>query len=126
MSDLVTGQRRVHVCHQPNHHGHRAGDVELLRAHQGDIATAGNSLCTSGVAVNRIEMTSSLVSAFASRIDETSSRVEDSTCSRSSTSSWMAPLMARTVLTGTGIGVSLTPATVATEAGARYQSPAAE
>src|SRR3954470_8095948 len=68
-------------------------------------ATAGNSLCTSGVAVNTIEMTSSLVRSLDSRTAVTSSRVEARACSRSSASSWMAPRTARTE-TGAAAGDS--------------------
>ena len=96
-------------------------------------ATAGNSLCTSGVAVNTIEMTSSLVRSLASSTAVTSSRVEARTCSRSSASSWMAPRTARTAV-GAGGRVSgiesLTPDTVPirpggppSQSGCRVQPP---
>src|SRR3954453_10687685 len=61
-------------------------------------ATAGNSERRSAVTVKTIEIRCAVSSAFARITASTSSRVEASRCSRSSTSSWIAPRMARTAI----------------------------
>src|SRR5215207_6408762 len=61
-------------------------------------ASAGNSDTRSGVAVNRMLITSSWPRSLRSSTALTSSRVASSTCSRSSASTCVAPRMARTAM----------------------------
>ena len=105
MLDGAAVERRLHVGHEAQHPRQGVRDVDLGGALSGTspmpssrAASAGNSETRSGVAVNRMLITSSCPRSLRSSTALTSSRVASSTCSRSSASTCVAPRMARTAM----------------------------